>query len=73
MLELDWIDLFPLSTDQKGRYLHQGFDVFGRNVKMRMNDGRHLTRAGGAEVARSLLVSFADLRLIGVPTESAGL
>ena len=70
---LDWIDLFPLSTDQSGQYLHEGVDVFGRQVKLRMNDGRHLTSAGGAEVARSLLVSFADLGLIGRPTSAAGL
>jgi len=53
-----WLDLFPHSTDGRGMHLKEGFDVFGRRVRYRMSDGRHLTRRGGVEVARRLLVTF---------------
>ena len=56
-----WLDLFPHSTDARGRHLREGFDVFGRRVRYRMSDGRHLTRRGGVEVARRLLVTFDQM------------
>lgn len=59
-----WLDLFPHSTDERGRHLHEGFDVFGKRVRLRMSDGRHLTRRGGVEVARRLLVSFDELGIL---------
>ncbi|MDP6943890.1 MAG: DUF459 domain-containing protein [Myxococcota bacterium] len=59
-----WLDLFPHSTDARGEHLHEGFDVFGRRVRFRMSDGRHLTRRGGVEVARRLLVSFDQMGIL---------
>ena len=55
-----WLDLFPHSSDTDGGHLHKGFDVFGKRVRLRMSDGRHLTRRGGIEVARRLLVSLDE-------------
>ena len=59
-----WLDLFPHSSDGTGEHLHEGFDVYGKRVKLRMSDGRHLTRRGGIEVARRLLVSFEQMGLL---------
>jgi len=59
-----WLDLFPHSTDDEGEHLHEGFDVFGKRVRLRMSDGRHLTRRGGIEVARRLLVSFEQMGIL---------
>jgi hypothetical protein len=61
-----WLDLFPHSTDDTGQHLHEGYDVFGKRVRLRMSDGRHLTRRGGIEVARRLLVSFDQMGLLPV-------
>jgi len=61
---VQWLDLFPHSTDERGRHLHEGFDVFGKRVRFRMTDGRHLTRRGGVEVARRLLVSFDEMGIL---------
>jgi len=59
-----WLDLFPHTTDGSGEHLHKGFDVFGKRVRLRMSDGRHLTRRGGIEVARRLLVSFDQMGIL---------
>ena len=59
-----WLDLFPHSSDSEGEHLHKGFDVFGKRVRLRMSDGRHLTRRGGIEVARRLLVTFDELGIL---------
>ncbi|MGB0590061.1 MAG: DUF459 domain-containing protein [Myxococcota bacterium] len=68
MSGVEWLDLFPHSTDSQGRHLHEGFDVFGKRVRFRMSDGRHLTRRGGVEVARRLLISFAEMGILSSRT-----
>ena len=64
MSGVEWLDLFPHSTDSEGRHLHEGFDVFGKRVRFRMSDGRHPPRRGGVEVARRLLISFDEMGIL---------
>lgn len=50
-----YVDMFPFSSDESGRWLQKGHDERGRPVAYRKGDGIHLTTAGGVEVARRML------------------
>jgi len=50
-----YVDMFPFSSDERGRWLQTGHDERGRPVAYRRGDGIHLTTAGGVEVARRVL------------------
>jgi len=47
-----YVDMFPLTSDERGQWLRVMRDERGRPVSMRRDDGIHLTPEGGAEVAR---------------------
>lgn len=59
-----WIDMFPFSSDGRGRWLRKGLDVFGNPVVFRRADGVHLSPEGGLEVARRLLPTLLELGLV---------
>lgn len=59
-----WIDMAPLTTDERGAFLERGRDPAGRAVKLRHADGIHFTRAGGAVVALRVMDA---LRRGGLP------
>jgi len=50
-----YVDMFPFTSDERGRWLRRGRDERGRSVSFRKGDGIHLTTAGGVEVARRVL------------------
>ncbi len=52
---VEWIDMYPYSSDSHGGYLARGVDLAGESLRYRRGDGIHLTPAGGVEVARRLL------------------
>lgn len=58
-----WIDMFPLSSDEGGRWLELGPDVDGNPIRYRREDGIHLTPAGGQLVGERLLSSLLDAGL----------
>jgi hypothetical protein len=43
---VEWIDMFPLSSDANGNWLKGTTDVRGARVRYRRSDGIHLTPEG---------------------------
>lgn len=60
MDQVRWIDMFPLSSDHRGRYLRRGRDHRNRPVRYRKPDGVHLTPDGARVVADRLLPLLLD-------------
>lgn len=48
---VEWIDMFPLSSDANGNWLKGTTDARGARVRYRRSDGIHLTPEGAAVVA----------------------
>ncbi|MFO0748562.1 MAG: DUF459 domain-containing protein [Myxococcota bacterium] len=55
-----WVDMFPLSSDKNGDWLHFGVDDLGKRISYRMADRIHLTKWGGDLVGARLLRLLAD-------------
>ncbi|MEZ4265293.1 MAG: hypothetical protein R3F39_02855, partial [Myxococcota bacterium] len=48
---IEWIDMFPLSSDANGNWLKGTKDERGARVRYRRSDGIHLTPEGAVVVA----------------------
>jgi len=59
---VEWIDMFPLSSDEHGSWLKVGRDDNGKPVVYRRPDRIHLTGAGGKLVGERLLAELAKRR-----------
>ncbi len=52
---IEWIDMFPLSSDANGNWLKGTTDVRGARVRYRRSDGIHLTPEGAEIVAERVV------------------
>lgn len=59
---VEWVDMFPFSSDENGNWLREGVDEQGRRVVYRKPDRIHLTGAGGKLVGERLLAELAKRR-----------
>ena len=58
---VSYVDMFPYTSDDRGRWLSAGRDAYGHRVIYRRGDGIHLTPEGGVEVARRMLPALTRL------------
>jgi hypothetical protein len=59
---VEWVDMFPLSSDETGSWLKAGRDANGKVVVYRRSDRIHLTGEGGKLVGERLLAELAKRR-----------